>query len=92
MTPYVIICAVSSMPQIIVSDKISKRGKDIQEYLSSAYSEPWFSKTRRSEKDETSEIDICPYCDQQLERSYWEPRYNGIRGKCRTCEVIWNLS
>ena len=70
MTPYVIICALSSMSQITISDKISKRGKDIEEYLGSRYSEPWFSKTRSSEKDEASKIDICPYCDQQLERPY----------------------
>jgi len=38
------------MSQTIVSDKISKRGKDIEEYLGSRYLEPWFSKTRRSEK------------------------------------------
>ncbi|MDH3395079.1 MAG: hypothetical protein OEL52_02875 [Nitrosopumilus sp.] len=80
------------MSQTIVSDKIYKRGKDIEEYLSSRYSEPWVSKARRSEIDEGHEISFCPYCDQQLERPYWESRYNGIRGRCLTCEVVWNLS
>ena len=80
------------MSQTIVSDKISKRGKDIEEYLGSRYSEPWFSKTRSSEKDEEYEITFCPYCLQHLERPYWESRYNGIRAKCKACEVIWNLS
>ena len=56
------------MSQRIVSDKISKRGKDIEEYLGSRYSEPWFSKTRSSEKDEEYEITFCPYCLQLLER------------------------
>jgi hypothetical protein len=80
------------MSQTIVSDKISKRGKDIEEYLGSRYLEPWFSKTRSSEKDEEYEIIFCLYCLQLLERLYWESRYNGIRGRCNTCEVIWNLS
>ena len=92
MISYVVDYILSDMSQIIASDTISKRGKDIEEHLSSGYLEPWFSKIRRSEKDEESEIDICPYCDQQLERPYWEPQYNGIRGKCSTCEVVWNLS
>jgi len=56
------------MSQTIVSDKIPKRGKDIEEYLGSRYSEPWFSKTRRSEKDEEYEITFCPYCHQLLEK------------------------
>ena len=56
------------MSQRIVSDKISKRGKDIEEYLGSRYSEPWFSKTRSSEKDEEYEITFCPYCLKLLER------------------------
>jgi len=80
------------MSQTIVSDKISKRGKDIEEYLGSRYLEPWFSKTRRSEKNEEYEMTFCPYCLQLLERPYWESRYNRIRAKCKTCEVIWNLS
>jgi hypothetical protein len=80
------------MSQTIVSDKISKRSKDIEEYLGSRYLEPWFSKTRSSEKDEEYEITFCPYCLRLLERPYWESRYNGIRAKCKTCEVIWNLS
>jgi len=80
------------MSQRIVSDKISKRGKDIEEYLGSRYLESWFSKIRRTEKDEEYEITFCPYYLQLLERSYWESRYNGIRVKCKTCEVIWNLS
>ena len=50
MTSYVPNCKISYMSQTIVSDKISKRGKDIEEYLGSRYLEPWFSKTRRSEK------------------------------------------
>lgn len=83
------------MSQIIVSNKISKRGKEIEEHLSSVNLGPWFFRIRISEKqkkDKEYEMDICPYCDQQLERSYWEPRYNGFRGKCNTCEVTWNLS
>ncbi len=79
------------MSQIIESEKTSKRGKDI-EYLSSIYSEPWFSKTKKPKKDEEYESDICSYGNQQLEKPYWESRYNGIRGKCNTCKVIWNLS
>ena len=50
------------MSQTIVSDKISKRGKDIEEYLGSRYLEPWFSKTRRSEKNEEYEMTFCTYC------------------------------
>ena len=60
------------MSQRIVSDKISKRGKDIEEDLGSRYSEPWFSKTRRSEKDEEYEITFCPYYFKLLERAFWE--------------------
>ena len=92
MTSYVLNCIISYMSQTIVSDKISKRGKDIEEYLGSRYLEPWFSKIRRTEKDEEYEITFCPYCSQLLERPYWESRYNGIRGRCNTCDVIWNLS
>jgi len=58
------------MSQTIVSDKISKRGKDIEEYLGSRYLEPWFSKTRSSEKDEEYEITFCPYCLKLLGRPY----------------------
>ena len=68
MTSYVLNCTISCMSQRIVSDKISKRGKDIEEYLGSRYSEPWFSKTRRSEKDEEHEITFCTYCLQILGR------------------------
>ena len=32
------------MSQIIVPDRISKRGKDIEEHLSSGYLEPWIQK------------------------------------------------
>jgi hypothetical protein len=39
------------MSQTIVSDKIYKRGKDIEEYISSRYLQPWFSKIRRTKKD-----------------------------------------
>lgn len=92
MTSYVTIYTISSMSQITTPDKISTRGKDIEEYLSSRYLEPWSSKTRKLEKDEVSEMNICPYCNQQLERSYWEPRYRGIKAKCRDCDVVWNLS
>ena len=92
MISYVVDYISSYMSQIIVPDKISKRGKDIEEHLSSGYLEPWYSKIKRSEKYESSEIDICPYCDQRLDRPYWDPQYNGIRGKCLSCEVIWNLS
>ena len=56
------------MSQRIVSDKISKRGKDIEEYLGSRYSEPWFSKTRSSEKNEKYETTFCPYYFKLLER------------------------
>ena len=78
------------MSQIIVSDKIYKRGKDIEEYLGSRYSEPWFSKTRSSEKNEKYETTFCPYYFKLLERPYWESRYNGIRAKCKACEVIYH--
>ena len=80
------------MSQTIVSDKISKRSKDIEEYLGSRYLEPWFLKTRSSEKDEEYEITFCPYYSQFLERPYWKSLYNGITERCKTCEVIWNLS
>jgi len=82
------------MSQIVSNERLN-RGKKIEEYLNSLYLEPWYSKIRRSEKqekDEESELDICPYCDQQLERSYWESRYNGMKAKCKACEVIWNVS
>ena len=35
------------MSQIIKSEKISKRGKGIEEYLNSIYSESWFPKTKK---------------------------------------------
>jgi hypothetical protein len=38
------------------------------------------------------ELSFCPYCTHLLERPYWEPRYNGVRGRCKSCAVIWNLS
>jgi len=67
------------MAKIIMSKKRSDRGKEIEEHLRLVSMEPWFLKTRRTGKDEASEIDICTYCDQQLERPYWEPRYKGIK-------------
>ena len=79
------------MSQIIESEKIYKRGDAIQDHLNSVSLDAWLQKRRKS-KDRNSEIDVCPYCDQHLERPYWEPKYNGIRGKCNTCEVVWNLS
>jgi len=80
------------MSQIIRSDITSERGKEIEKHLSSVSLDPWFSKIRQSKKDEESEMNICSYCDQHLERQYWEPRYNGIKAKCKDCNVIWNLT
>ena len=55
MISYVIDCVLSYMSEIIVLDKISKRGKEIEGHLRSMNFEPWFSKIRGSEKDEESE-------------------------------------
>ena len=76
----------------IVSSKISNRSKEIADHLNSVNLEHWFSKDRKPEKDEKYEIFFCPYCEQLLERPYWESRYNGIKGRCKSCEVVWNLS
>ncbi len=58
------------MSQIIRSEKISKRGKDIEEYLNSIYLEPWFSKTKKLEKYEENKSNICSYYNQQPEKPY----------------------
>ena len=87
---------LSSMSEVIVSKETElERGKNIEEHLSSIHLEPWFSRIRQSEKDNDEDeyqIAFCSYCDSLLERPYWESRYNGINGRCKSCEVIWNLS
>ena len=94
MSSYVICCIRSCMSQIIRSDITSKRGKEIEKHLNSISMEQWFSKMSQSKnmKKMESEINICPYCDQHLDRPYWEPRYSGIKAKCKDCNVIWNLT
>ena len=78
------------MPQINVP---RKRGKEIEEHLSSIHLEPWFSRIKMSEEDyEENEKAFCSYCGHLLERPYWESRYNGVKGRCKSCKVIWNLS
>jgi hypothetical protein len=51
-------------------------------------------KTKLNEKEQKKgyEIARCFYCNQDLQQPYWEPRYNGFKGKCNRCEVTWNLS
>jgi hypothetical protein len=75
-------------------DARRQRGKEMEEHLSSIHLEPWFSRIQMSEEDYEGEYELsfCPYCTHRLERPYWEPRYNGVRGRCKSCAVIWNLS
>lgn len=30
----------------------------------------------------------CPNCKNSVE-FYWDPKYNGLRGKCTTCLTNW---
>jgi len=30
----------------------------------------------------------CPICNGEIQ-PYWEPRYNGVRATCKTCEINW---
>ena len=83
------------MPQIITSEEASKRGKIIAEHLSSIHLEPWFSRIQLAKEDyedDEYEISFCSYCGKLLERPYWESKYKGVRGRCKSCEVVWNLS
>lgn len=75
-------------------DARRQRGKEIEEHLISIHLEPWFSRIQMSKEDyeEKSELAFCPYCAHLLKRPYWESRYNGFKGRCKSCEVIWNLS
>ena len=74
-------------------DARRQRGKEIEEHLSSIHLKSWFARIQMSEEDyeEEYEIAFCSYCGHLLERPYWESRYNGVKGKCKSCEVIWNL-
>lgn len=76
------------------NEKNSKRGKVIEEHLSLINLEPWLFRIVRAEKQEKEEdiLDICPYCNQNLQEPYWESRYSGIKARCNTCKVTWNLS
>ena len=38
-----------------------------------------------SDEHQTTE---CPICNLEIV-PYWEPRYNGIRATCKTCEINW---
>ena len=80
------------MSQNFVSDEISEQSKKIENHLNSVNIEPWFSRNRKSQAYENEEIDICPQCENFLEKPYWESRYNGIQGRCKKCEITWNLS
>lgn len=33
----------------------------------------------------------CPICNSEIQ-PYWEPRYNGLRGKCGVCGTNWQES
>ena len=71
------------------------RGKELEEHLISIHLEPWSSRIKMSEEDFESneyEMTFCPYCEKLLERPHWGKKYNGIRGRCKDCNVIWNLS
>ena len=42
-----------------------------------------------SEEDsKDDEIKSCPICNGNIE-IYWEPRYNGMRGRCKRCGINW---
>jgi len=30
----------------------------------------------------------CSNCNREI-KSYWEPRYNGIRATCKECGINW---
>lgn len=49
----------------------------------------FFSKNKVVHKNiNEHELVECPICNRKI-KPYWESRYNGVRGTCKTCKVNW---
>ena len=52
---------------------------------------PKSKNSRKIGKDLDTEDTICPVCKNKVE-FYWEPSFNGIRGRCAKCNTNWPAS